>query len=725
MPQVQSPGEDKPPQETPADGDDIVRTQEAAWLHFETNDGAFVADAGGTNLTRLPLPPTQRHLRWSPDGQKIAFTLLEAVDVFNLYVMDADGTHIIRLTDHLAEDQYPAWSPDGRRIAFTSRVLSNYHLYVINRDGANLIELKPDVADSGSGNQAPVWSPDGQKIAFLSSQNQGMAVYIIEANGTNPVRLTGGASLNFGAAWSPDGRRLASSSSPVARPVEAQHLYVMNTDGTGQLNLTEKAGLTSAYAVMWSPQGQQILFSSGEMGAAGIYVIDADGANLTRLTDEALSAWYGVWSPDGRQIAFLAGPEVEEARLYVMNADGSNVIQLTDTPALISWIEWLPPAADPLRLVDNLKAETSEWEGPSAPAAVPTAQLSRPPGDLSEGGKGTRPGYGIQANPRGDTAANLNHLKTLGFEWVKFQMAWQDVEPISGEYEWDLWDEVIEAYANNDIKVLLSIPKAPDWARPADDDKTIEGPPTDPATYADFVARVAERYRGQVQAIEVWNEQNLWYEAGGRGRMDAASYVQLLQQAYQAVKAVNPELTVVSGAPTPAGTIEDLALDDVEYLEQMYAHGLKGYFDALGAHPAGYNCPAMADWQTVTPEQATATHFLEPFEHRSHSWCFLGTMAAYREVMVANGDTDKPIWPTEFGWAAAQNSAAGFEYARDNTAEEQTAWTLAAFAWAAEQAWVGPMFLWNLDYGVDGNYGELGYFSIIDQPVYEALAKGE
>ena len=88
-----------------------------------------------------------------------------------------------------------------------------------------------------------------------------------------------------------------------------------------------------------------------------------------------------------------------------------------------------------------------------------------------------------------------------------------------------------------------------------------------------LVAKVAERYRGRVQAIEVWNEQNLWYEAGGVGRINAANYVQLLQLSYRAIKAVNPEMIVVSGALTPAGNVGEYAIDDVEYLQQMYANG--------------------------------------------------------------------------------------------------------------------------------------------------------
>ncbi|MCK6629690.1 MAG: cellulase family glycosylhydrolase [Anaerolineae bacterium] len=332
-------------------------------------------------------------------------------------------------------------------------------------------------------------------------------------------------------------------------------------------------------------------------------------------------------------------------------------------------------------------------------------------------------GYGIQADPNGDAELNLSSIEELGFEWVKFQMPWKTVEPTQGNYDWAAWDQVIDAYAAKNIKVMLSIVKAPDWARPADDDKMVEGPPADPAKYAEFVAQVSERYRGKVQAVEIWDEQNLWYKAGGKGRMNAANYVQLLQQAYPAIKAVNPEMLVISGGLTPAGNVADLAIDDVEYLEQMYASGVKDYFDALGAHPAGYNCPALADWRTVTAEEAGADSFLEPFINRHHSWCFLGTMEAYREVMVANGDGGKAIAITEFGWAVGDSPQPGYMYALDNTPVERARWLVEAYLWGKKQGWVGPMILWNLDYSLTTPVTELGYFSVYYTSAYDALVK--
>jgi hypothetical protein len=333
-------------------------------------------------------------------------------------------------------------------------------------------------------------------------------------------------------------------------------------------------------------------------------------------------------------------------------------------------------------------------------------------------------GYGVQADPRGNTAANIGHLKTLGFNWVKFQMAWKDVESSPGGYSWGMWDEIIGAYNANGIQVMLSIPKAPDWARPAGDDRSVEGPPQDPATYAQFVAAVAGRYNGKVQAIEVWNEQNLWYEAGGKGRINAAAYAQLLQSSYNAIKSVNPNMIVISGALTPAGNVGDAAIDDIDYLHQMYANGIKGHFDVLGAHPSGFNCPAMGQWTTVTAEEAgnPSPAFNGPFSNRHHSWCFLGTMEGYRQVMVANGDSGKSISPTEFGWAVTGNPQPGYDYAKDNTPEEQAQWFVEAYQWSKGIGWVGPMFLWNLDYGVTAAGTELANFGIIGMPAYNSLA---
>ncbi|MBN1995015.1 MAG: cellulase family glycosylhydrolase [Anaerolineae bacterium] len=450
----------------------------------------------------------------------------------------------------------------------------------------------------------------------------------------------------------------------------------------------------SQYSVVWRVQNE-----TG--GVIAEQIVDLSAPNYQWTAPEAGGS-YTVGA------AISSGPNaaaaVPRGEVAVLVATPTPMPTPTPEPSPTPTPE--PPTPTPAPVQEAAPVEAVEQ--PSAPAPPAVAAVNVPFG------------YGVQADPRGNTSGNIGHIKALGFNWVKFQMAWKDAEPSPGGYSWGMWDDIIGQYNANGINVMLSIPKAPDWARPPDDDKSVEGPPADPAKYAEFVARAADRYRGKVGAIEVWNEQNLWYEAGGQGRINPAAYVQLLQLSYQAIKSVNQDMIVISGAMTPAGSVGGLAMDDIDYLNQMYANGVKGFFDALGSHPSGYNCPANGDWTTV--EDPTATNFRGPFENRHHSWCFRGTMEGYRNVMVANGDGGKAISPTEFGWAVSGNPQPGYEYARDNSLEEQAQWLVEAYQLAKSWGWVGPMFLWNLDYGVTAPGSELAAFGIIGTPAFNALA---
>ena len=452
----------------------------------------------------------------------------------------------------------------------------------------------------------------------------------------------------------------------------------------------------SQYSVVWQVKNQ-------DGGVIAEEIVDLSSPNYKWVAPEAGGSYQVEAAISSSRDSAAAVPRGSVALLVATpTPTPSPTPEPTPTPEAT-------PTPEPTATPEPAEEAPAEQAAPAQAAAPPSVAAVNVPF-----------GYGIQADPRGSTSANIGHVQALGFNWVKFQMPWKEVEPSPGGFSWGMWDDLIGAYNGNGIQVMLSIPKAPDWARPPDDDKSIEGPPQDPVKYAEFVGQVANRYRGKVQAIEVWNEQNLWYEAGGKGRINAAAYVQLLQAAYSGIKSTNQEMIVISGALTPAGNVGDAAVDDIDYLNQMYANGAKGYFDALGSHPSGYNCPANGDWQTV--EDPTATSFRGPFENRHHSWCYRGTMEGYRNVMVANGDSSKAISPTEFGWAVSGNPHPGYDYARDNTAEEQAQWIVEAYQLAKGWGWVGPMFLWNLDYGVTAGGTELAAFGIINMPAYNALA---
>ncbi len=322
-------------------------------------------------------------------------------------------------------------------------------------------------------------------------------------------------------------------------------------------------------------------------------------------------------------------------------------------------------------------------------------------------------GYGIQVDPSADKGFIIGAVKNMQFGWIKFQLPWKDLEGQPGQIDFGGLDDMVNQFNGNDLKILASIVKAPNWARPGNTNFDVEGPPADPGTYANFVRAFASRYCGRVQAIEVWNEQNLWYEWGGEP-IDPGRYMKLLAEAYRAIKGACSSMIVVSGALTPTGAPAPAAMDDIAYLQAMYRAGLRNYADAIGAHPSGFNCPADGDWRTVSDGSAG---YRGPFDNHHHSWCFRGTMEGYRNVMVANGDGGKRIWPTEFGWASSSSPYPGYEYAADNTADEQAAWIVRAYELGRGWGWVGPMFLWNLNF----ESGEQSAFKVWGTPAYEAL----
>ncbi len=350
---------------------------------------------------------------------------------------------------------------------------------------------------------------------------------------------------------------------------------------------------------------------------------------------------------------------------------------------------------------------------PKRPAAV---SYPRAPGFF---------GYGVQAHMVDNDQAPrvMQAIKDLGFGWVKQQVEWKRFEPSKGNYQWGPLDYIVNTANQYGVNVMFSVAKAPKWARPSNTDFSVEGPPANPQDFADFMGAMAARYKGRVKAYEIWNEQNLWYE-WGHEPLDAGRYVQLLAAAYRAIKAQDPNAIVVSGALTPTGLNDGVtAVDDMVYLEQMYQHGLKRYCDAVGAHPSGYNVPPDVTWDKAYDPTAI---FRGPFDNKNHSWSFRSTMEGYRNIMVKYGDAGKRIWPTEFGWASSPTPVLHYEYAADNTLEEQAQYTVRAYQMMKAWGWVGVAFLWNLNFKVVAPGSEMAQWGIVGHnweplPVYNAL----
>lgn len=390
------------------------------------------------------------------------------------------------------------------------------------------------------------------------------------------------------------------------------------------------------------------------------------------------------------------------------------VIEPTPTPTPI------PPTPTPAPTPTPKPAQVAEAPPPQPAESSPPAPAPPPPSAAPNPGFG----YGIQAHMyHNDLGPIISAVKGMGFNWVKQQTPWKDHEGSKGAYNWAELDRIADGLNAAGLNVLFSVVKAPAWSRPGNTDFGVEGPPANPQDFADFLGAMAAHFKGRVQAYEVWNEQNLHYEWGNEP-LDAARYVQMLKLAYQAIKAADPNAIVVSGALTPTGAPQPWAIDDFTYLEQMYQAGMKDYCDAVGAHPSGYNVPPDADWQTFNEPNL---HFTGPVTNRHHSWSYKATMEGYRNIMVAYGDANKTIWPTEFGWASSSSPAKNYEYAADNTLEEQAAYTVKAYQMGKAWGWVGVMFLWNLNFKVIAPGSEMAQWGIVNEswgplPVYSGLA---
>jgi TolB protein len=295
-------------------------------------------NADGSGLRRLAHVSGARP-EWSPDGRKLVFGKRPARSGAacrpvgscheEIYVINADGTGLWRLTRNAVIDDGPVWSPDGRRIAFTrDRDRQTANIYVMNADGSGQLRLTPNLRRRPWVELA--WSSDWKRIAFVASAGHlGAAdIFVMNADGSGLQNVTNTVTTSFDFAWSPDGRRIAYlEGSPGGAP-----LYVVNADGTEKQRLTGPLmvdlGLPS-----WSPDGRTLAFTGGSV----LYTVHADGTGLHKLTHGPGWNIGPKWSPDGRRILFVSSRDDLVHRtfdLFVMNADGSRPRNLTHTPGV-------------------------------------------------------------------------------------------------------------------------------------------------------------------------------------------------------------------------------------------------------------------------------------------------------------------------------------------------------------------------------------------------------
>jgi polysaccharide biosynthesis protein PslG len=269
-----------------------------------------------------------------------------------------------------------------------------------------------------------------------------------------------------------------------------------------------------------------------------------------------------------------------------------------------------------------------------------------------------------------DVDRTMDAITASNVKSVRLFIPWAGVEASQGQLDWTAIDKTVNSAAARGLAVVGIVNSTPAWAvKPGG--QPLSGQPASNDVYAAFVGKVATRYLGKISALEIWNEPNAF--TFWTPKPDAAAYVQLLRTTYPVVKAVDPTITVIGGVLGSIVDFGDLAINPVTYLQQMYAAGAQGYFDAFSFHPYHYSLK-FSDGVTVANS---------PVQQ----------LIQMRLLMVSNGDASKRIWSTEYGEPASSGGEA----------QENTYLTDMLTKWQ-ELPYVGPMYIYTTR---DRNTGSL------------------
>lgn len=240
--------------------------------------------------------------RWSPDGKAILFAS-DRTGTREIYMMDEDGTHLTQVETSVPGNKLtPSRSHDLSRIAFAleSPLVGHPEIWIMDADGSNPVQLTntPEAEVGPTWSIFPRFSPDDQKILYASTKSSSSQIWVMNADGSNQQQLTTGLGSDFPDAnapnWSPNGNSIAFWSG-----FETKHgeIWLMNADGTNPRQLTDEPGTASSDNPAWSPDGRHIIFDTSRSGRVEIWIMNVDGSDQRKIIDVGSNTAQFSWQP--------------------------------------------------------------------------------------------------------------------------------------------------------------------------------------------------------------------------------------------------------------------------------------------------------------------------------------------------------------------------------------------------------------------------------------------
>lgn len=269
------------------------------------------------------------------------------------------------------------------------------------------------------------------------------------------------------------------------------------------------------------------------------------------------------------------------------------------------------------------------------------------------------------------------------FSWCELETTGRGVywDAVNNKPSWQKYDQIVDILGAAGIKVMARLDNAPTWSRTGRDNapgNCQKGPPTDLNAYADFVRTFTDHYRGRIAAVQIWNEPNLAEEWAGEP-LNAVRYTDMLRRAYAAAKQGDPDVTVVTAAMAPTKATPPVGISDLSFYEQMYQAGAKGSFDALAVNVYGLGEPP--DDRRLSADRFNVSRPI-----------------LVHDIMERYGDTQTPVWATEFGYNSLPKGWTGEPSIWGQNVDEatQAQYIVGGLTrMTQEWPWMGQIFIWG------------------------------